>query len=151
MNSKSSYSKIGENALNGMETVNAEVFAMMYGSLVTQLLRDYKDISIVNTELFKIGYNMGIRMVEEFLARANIPACASFRDTVTALAEAGFKMFLGISAEVRHSSPPDERCFLVAFNNNPLNEFVELPPSCAALQYSIIICGAITGALRYVS
>lgn len=148
MSSKSTYAKLGESALNNMETVNAEIFSMMYGSLVTQLLRDYKDISIVNGELFKIGYNMGIRMIEEFLARSNIPACSSFRDTMTALAEAGFKMFLGLNAEVRSVNPPDERCFRISFSNNPLSDFVELPPSCAGLQYSIILCGAITGALR---
>ncbi len=123
---------------------------MMYGSLVTQLLRDYKDVGIVNTELFKIGYNMGLRMIDEFLARTNLPACGSFKETMTVVAEVAFKIFLGLNAEVRTSSTMamDDEHVSIVFVGNPLQEFVELPPSCAGLHYSMIICGALTGALR---
>jgi len=130
-----------------MEKINSDLLALTYGAFVVQLIKDYKDINVVNQELHKIGYNMGIRMVEELLAKANISSCENFRETAQVIAKIGFKMFLGINAEVTNWSE-DGRSFILSFRGNPFNEFVELPPACADLNYSNIICGAITGALR---
>jgi hypothetical protein len=92
---------------------------------------------------------MGMRLIEEFLAKSGIPSCENFKDTAQAIAKVAFKMFLGISAEVSKWSA-DNRTFFMTFRHNPLNEFVELPASCTGLEYSNVICGAITGALRMV-
>ncbi|KAJ2351404.1 hypothetical protein GGF43_004043, partial [Coemansia sp. RSA 2618] len=54
-----SYKAIGDEAWkNSVEKVNAELFIFTYGSLVVQLLRDYEDITSVNTQLDKMGYNI---------------------------------------------------------------------------------------------
>jgi len=92
---------------------------------------------------------MGIRLIEEFLAKSGVSQCEHFKDTAHVVAKVAFKMFLGISAEVSQWSP-DNRSFTLTFRNNPLNEYVELPPSCTGLEYSNVICGALTGALRMV-
>lgn len=110
---------------------------MTYGALVIQLIKDFKDIDVVNAELHKMyvptsslslllvlfslqcfsylwssshslpflntfvsftsyrGHNIGVRMVEELLVKANINSCENFRETATVVAKIGFKMFLG--------------------------------------------------------
>ena len=50
-----------------MEKVNSELMALVYGSLVTQLLKDLEHVDEVNAELDKMGFNMGQRLVDEFL------------------------------------------------------------------------------------
>ena len=50
------------------------------------------------------GYNIGVRLIDEFLAKAQIGQCGSFADTADVIAKIGFKMFLGITAEVRPCS-----------------------------------------------
>lgn len=60
-------------------------------------------------------------------------------------------MFLGISAEVE-ILPETEKTFKfnLHINDNPLNDFVELPEHLMGLNYSNMIAGAIRGALSTV-
>lgn len=46
--------KAGEQAFTKMDKINAEVFTLTYGSMVQQLLKDYEDVSEVNTQLEKM-------------------------------------------------------------------------------------------------
>jgi trafficking protein particle complex subunit 3 len=57
------------------------LFALTYGALVVQLIQDYEDYDEVNKQLEKMGYNIGTRLIEDFLARSNIGRCADFRET----------------------------------------------------------------------
>lgn len=59
---------------------NAELFALTYGALVVQLIQDYEDYAEVNKQLEKMGYNIGIRLIEDFLARSSLGRCADFRE-----------------------------------------------------------------------
>lgn len=59
---------------------NAELFALTYGSLVVQLVQDYEDYNTVNSQLEKMGYNIGCRLIEDFLARSNLGRCNDFRE-----------------------------------------------------------------------
>jgi hypothetical protein len=59
---------------------NSELFAMTYGSLVLQLVRDYEDYGEVNIQLEKMGYNIGLRLIEDFLARSSMGRCSDFRE-----------------------------------------------------------------------
>ena len=68
-------------------TQNAELFAMTYGALVVQLIQDYEDYTEVNKQLDKMGYNIGTRLIEDFLARSNIGRCADFRETGEVIAK----------------------------------------------------------------
>jgi hypothetical protein len=45
-----------------------------------QLIQDYEDYAEVNKQLEKMGYNIGMRLIEDFLARSGIGRCTDFRD-----------------------------------------------------------------------
>ncbi|KAI8052048.1 trafficking protein particle complex subunit 3 [Syncephalis plumigaleata] len=135
---------------NRVERVNAELFTLTYGSLVAQLIKDYEDYGEVNKQLEKMGYNIGIRLIEDFLARTGVPRCVDLRDTAEVIAKIGFKMFLNITPQIGGWSP-DGRDFTLQFDDNPLAEFVELPEEAAKhLWYSNILCGVLRGALEMV-
>eukprot|EP00326_Haptolina_ericina_P021648 CAMPEP_0181201502 /NCGR_PEP_ID=MMETSP1096-20121128/18342_1 /TAXON_ID=156174 ORGANISM="Chrysochromulina ericina, Strain CCMP281" /NCGR_SAMPLE_ID=MMETSP1096 /ASSEMBLY_ACC=CAM_ASM_000453 /LENGTH=182 /DNA_ID=CAMNT_0023291951 /DNA_START=23 /DNA_END=571 /DNA_ORIENTATION=+ len=139
--------KTGEAAFSKVEKINSELFSLTYGAIVTQLLKDYEEVDATNEQLEKMGYNIGIRLVDEFLAKAQITACQHFSETAEVIAKVGFKMFLGVSAEVVNSS---EREFSLQMSDNPLAEFVELPEQYNQLAYSNMLCGVLRGALEMV-
>ncbi len=168
----SKYQKIGDSTFAKIDKINAELLIMTYGSLVTQLLRDYEDAEEVNKQLEKIGYKMGLRLVDEFFSKSNMDLCTDFKDTAEAIAKIGLKMFLGISnAQVYNfQAPPNSQStpstptsnapdfgftplqsFSIVFDDNPLNDFVELPDELKSkLLYSNILCGVIRGCLEVV-
>ena len=115
-----------------MPKSNAELFALTYGSLVSELLRDYEnDIPQINTQLERIGHSIGMRCVDELLAKSElneitISPCKKMKDTAEVVAKIGFRMFLGMSCEVANISP-DGKAFSLFLYENPLSIFVELP------------------------
>ncbi|KAJ8576811.1 hypothetical protein ON010_g2402 [Phytophthora cinnamomi] len=94
------HQRLGDAAWSKMPKVNGELFALTYGSLVTQLIKDFEDLKVVNQQLDKMGYNIGVRLVDEFLAKSGVASCQDFRDTAEVVAKVAFKMFLGINVEV---------------------------------------------------
>ena len=92
--------RVGAVAFNKVDKINSELFSLTYGAIVTQLLKDYEEVDATSAQLEKMGYNIGVRLVDEFLAKAQIGTCQSFQETGEVIAKAGFKMFLGVSAEV---------------------------------------------------
>ncbi|KAF8819878.1 putative Bet3 transport protein [Cardiosporidium cionae] len=147
--SKDRLQKIGENAYSRMEKVNSELLSFTYGSFVTQLIKDIGDIEAVNSQLEQIGHNIGIRIVDEFLAKSGVQNCSDFKETAQILAKVAFKMFLGVTAEVTKWNSKGTCCSIV-MQENPLTHFVDLPASLDSLKYSNILCGAICGALLQV-
>ena len=122
---------------------------MTYGSLVMQLLQDSGDnVEEVNGQLDSIGYRIGVRLIDEFLAKSHTQ-CRTFQDTAEATAKAGFKMFLGVHAEV-HNWSEDGRSYSILVEDNPLTTFAELPEKYAGLWFSNVLPGAIRGALEMV-
>ncbi|KAA0194513.1 Trafficking protein particle complex subunit [Fasciolopsis buskii] len=91
---------------------------------------------------------MGLRLVEDYLARGNPGRCNDFRETANALVK-GFKIFLGITPTVTKMSAGGDE-FSLILENNPLTEFVDLPPEHPKLLYSNVLVGAIRGALHNV-
>ena len=139
----------GEQAWAKTPKVNGEFFALTYGSMVMQLIKDYDDVTEVNKQLEKMGYNIGVRLIDEFLAKSGTPTCQSHRETADVIAKVAFKMFLGIAAEVMNWNG-ERNSFSLVFFENPLTEFVELPPEMAGLVYSNMLCGCLRGALEMV-
>lgn len=45
-----------------------------------QLIQDYEDYAEVNKQLEKMGYNIGVRLIEDFLAKSAIGRCTDFRE-----------------------------------------------------------------------
>jgi hypothetical protein len=115
--------------------------------LVAQLLQDLGDVNEVNAQLEKMGFNLGSRLIEEFLAKAGVAQCRSFEDTGEVIANVALKMFLGVSGYTRNWSA-DKTCFSLVLDQNPLLEFMELPESAQGLLVSNILCGVIRGALE---
>lgn len=61
---------------------------LTYGTVVAQLCTDYdSDYSEVNKQLDKMGYNIGMRLIEDFFARSNAARCANFRETADMIAK----------------------------------------------------------------
>ncbi|KAF9075145.1 transport protein particle component [Rhodocollybia butyracea] len=114
------------------EKVSSELFALTYGALVVQLIQDYDaDYAQVNTQLEKMGWAIGTRLIEDFLAKSGnmsnmgggignlggggtgigggftggVGKCADFRETGEVVAKVGFKSFLNITPTITHQSP----------------------------------------------
>ncbi len=98
-----------------------------------QLIQDYEDYAEVNKQLEKMGYNIGTRLIEDFLARSGLGRCADFREVGEVVAkvrislacslcawrhgtcdagtncvrrQVGFKSFLNITPNVSHGAQP---------------------------------------------
>ena len=56
---------------------------MTYGTIVAQLCKDFDgDYVEVNKQLDKMGYNIGLRLIEDYLAKSNtMKRCSNFRET----------------------------------------------------------------------
>ncbi|XP_035835589.1 trafficking protein particle complex subunit 3 isoform X4 [Helianthus annuus] len=94
-----------------------------------------------------MGYNIGIRLIDEFLAKSNVTRCVDFRETAEVIAKVGFKMFLGVTASVSNWDTEGTCCSLI-LEDNPLVDFVELPDTCQGLNYCSILSGVVRGALE---
>ncbi|TKY89220.1 hypothetical protein EX895_001751 [Sporisorium graminicola] len=102
------YKQAGEDVWkNRTEKINAELFTLTYGALVIQLIKDYEDYAEVNKQLEKMGYNIGTRLIEDFLARTNLSKCSDFREVGEVVSKVGFKMFLNITPTVIHHQQED--------------------------------------------
>ncbi|XP_058809296.1 trafficking protein particle complex subunit 3 [Phymastichus coffea] len=128
--------------------VNSELFTLTYGALVSQLLKDYENVDDVNKQLERMGYNMGVRLIEDFLARTGSGRCYDFKDTAEKI-QSAFKIYLGITPTITNWSVTGDE-FSLCFEANPLTEFVELPDHCLHLKYCNVLPGVLRGACEMV-
>ncbi|KAG5869961.1 hypothetical protein JTB14_004126 [Gonioctena quinquepunctata] len=128
--------------------VNSELVTLTYGALVAQMIKDLDNTDDVSKHLERLGYNMGIRLIEDFLAKTGSGRCFDLKETADKI-QTAFKMYLGVQPNVTNwSSSGDEFSFML--DVNPLTELVELPDDLKGLKYCNIICGVIRGALEMV-
>lgn len=82
-----------------VDKVNAELVTLTYGTIVAQLARDFEgDYREINKQLDKMGYNIGIRLIEDYLAKSNATRrCSNFRETA--------EMISRVSSTSNHPSP----------------------------------------------
>ncbi|KAK8187158.1 BET3 family protein [Phyllosticta capitalensis] len=136
-----------------VDKVNAELVTLTYGTIVAQLCKDFdSDYVEVNRQLDKMGYNIGLRLVEDFLAKSNTTSCSNFREVAEMISKVGFKIFLNITPTVANWTS-DNKQFSLILDENPLADFVELPDDGRAqdeLWYSNILCGVLRGSLEMV-
>jgi hypothetical protein len=154
------HAKQGENIFAKNPKVSAELLALTYGAFVHRLIKDEssstsgtgENAEEVNAILDKMGYNIGQRIIDEFFAKAPSQGlCRDLQDTAKVIGEQGFKMFLGVSAEVANFDA-EAKAFSLIIRENPLADFVILPaPYANKLWYSNILCGVIRGALEMVN
>lgn len=92
---------------------NAELFALTYGALVAELVRDLEQTDKIVQELDRMGHSMGIRCIEEVLAKAAAAATTSAGDAAAAAAlsvqsfedtkhvvKVAFRMFWGLAVDI---------------------------------------------------
>ncbi|RLV96002.1 Trafficking protein particle complex subunit BET3 [Spathaspora sp. JA1] len=141
---------------NNVEKINSELFTLTYGSVVAQLCRDFNNnYHEVNNQLDKMGYNIGLRLIEEFLAKTGVRRCSTFKETTEVISKLGFKIFLNITPTIENWTADGKSCSLILPEPNPLTEFVELPITTdekisKELWYCQILCGVLRGALQMV-
>ncbi|KAJ4151229.1 hypothetical protein LMH87_011942 [Akanthomyces muscarius] len=134
-------SRIGEEIWKTrIDKVNAELVTLTYGTVVAQLCRDFDgDYAEVNKQLDKMGYNIGLRLIEDYLAKSNtMKRCANFRETADMISRVGFKIFLNITPQVTNWTT-DNKQFSLVFDENPFADFVELPDDGRA-QDELCLC-----------
>lgn len=148
---KGSSTKQGDLLFSKSEKISIELVALTYGTFVARLLKENYSAEEVNLQLLKIGQNMGNRLIDEFLAKSTKGSCKDLKEIAEIIAKVGFKMYLGISAEVSEWSD-DGNSFNLTFDSNPLAEFVMLPIHLQqTLWYSNLIWGVIKGALEKIN
>lgn len=166
-----SLERLGERAFENGAKISAEFFAISYGSLVRQILATCdENIDAVNHQLDELGGRIGMRLIEEYVAKAQAPPCRKFERTGDSIAKVGLKMFLGISGTVTNvvgeapatdsgrpgpgatgSAQQQQQAYSIEFVENPLNFLVELPQHMQeSIWYSNVLCGVIRGALEQV-
>ncbi|CAH2252102.1 trafficking particle complex subunit 3 isoform X1 [Pelobates cultripes] len=130
--------------------ISRDIFVLTYGVLVAQLCQDYPSDEDVNKCLDTMGYNIGIRLVEDFLANSGIKKCRSYSETVDIIAKVAFKMYLGITPTTIGANDGGNG-FSLVLDKNPLVDFVEeLPAGRPSLSYCNLLSGVIRGALEMV-
>ncbi|KAF7504008.1 transport protein particle 22 kDa subunit [Endocarpon pusillum] len=136
-----------------VDKVNAELVTLTYGTIVAQLCNDYDSNYVeVNRQLDRMGYNIGLRLIEDFFAKSNTGRCSNFKETAEVISRIGFKIFLNITPAIV-SWTNDNKQFSLLLDENPLADFVELPDDGRAqdeLWFSNILCGVLRGALEMV-
>lgn len=71
-----------------MDKVNAELVTLTYGTMVAQLCQDFdSNYAEVNKQLDKMGYNIGMRLVEDFFAKSGTQRCANLRETAETISK----------------------------------------------------------------
>ena len=71
-----------------VEKVNAELVTLTYGTMVAQLCSDLdNNYSEVNKQLDKMGYNIGMRLVEDFFAKSGVQRCLNLRETAETISK----------------------------------------------------------------
>ena len=117
---------------------------------MTQLISDCEDLEMVNASLDKMGYSIGIRLIDEFCAKNPLTVCTSFSASMEIITQVAFKMFFGNVIEIVHWNDKMNECTLNV-NDIPMSMFVELPKQFQkTLWYSNLICGVLRGALEMV-
>lgn len=115
---------------------------------MAQMVKDLDNVDDVSKQLERLGYNMGIRIIEDYLAKTGTGRCSDLKDTADKI-QSAFRMYLGVQPNVSNwSVAGDEFSFI--FDANPLTDLVELPDELKSLRYCNVICGAIRGALEMV-
>ena len=150
----SSAIRSGEQAWSKSQKTNAELFALTYGVLVMQIINDYEDFELVNEQLELLGFNIGGRIIDEYLAKqrdVGTQSCRNFQVVGESVAKIAFKMFLGVAAEVSDTSKNGIKSFSLVIAENPLTTFVDLPAGHENLKYSNILCGVIRGSLSAIN
>merc|ERR1712037_1002723 len=68
----------------GETKMEGELLALTYGAVVARVLKDYERTDEVNAQLDKMGYNIGVRLIDDFLAKNRHGRCKNMQETAEA-------------------------------------------------------------------
>ena len=121
---------------------------MTYGCIVRTALEDCEfDVAATNKRLEQFGFNIGSRIIDEFLAVSPGEPCKSFKEVLEKVST-GLKIFLDVESKLVLRSDSE---YALIFQENPLDCNVVLSEEHRGLDYSNIYCGVIRGALEAVN
>lgn len=157
MSNKSSTAMQGTALWQKQPKANAELFALTYGALVSELVRDLETPAEIQEQLDSMGHSIGVRCIEEYLAKQDSMTAGtpSFQESA-ATVQIVYRMFLGIVTEtaagaaVSTTEHNPDSVYSISFTDNPLALFVELPSTgpLVDLEYSQLLCGWMRGVLE---
>lgn len=125
--------------------ISPEFLSLTYGIIVREIIdNNYNNLNEANKELFNLGFNIGIKLSDEFISTFMIDNCKDISDIGYKLGVESFKHYLNIESKIKII---DKKEFIINFNNNPFEKNLELSEEHDSLVYSNIICGIISGAL----
>ena len=146
------------NFLDQVEKINSEILTLTYGSLMVRLIKDYEKPEEINDQLEKMGYNIGIRLIDDFLAKSCIDPPKTFEEAISIITNNALKFYLNVGAKYELVKTDSNMIdtnqqyeYRIYFSENPLNDYVELPDKFKGLWYSNMICGVIRGALEAIN
>jgi hypothetical protein len=138
--------------------MNSEFLTLTYGSLMVRLIKDYEKPDEINDQFEKMGYNIGIRLIDDFLAKSCIDPPKTFDEAISIITGNALNFYLNIGAKSELIKTDNNMIdsnqqyeYRIYFNENPLNDYVELPEKFKGLWYSNMICGVIRGALEAIN
>ena len=150
-------------------TISAELLSLTYGAFISQIVKDYEDITEINKQIDLLGcactdrisgrYNMGLRLVEDYLSKTHTRGIKSFQATCQDIVSKAFLMYTGMEASVENWNSDEQSCLLricfareshAGFTSNPLTLYVEIPDELKGIHYSGVYCGVIRGALEMI-
>ena len=144
--------------LDQVEKINSEVITLTYGSLMVRLIKDYEKPEEINDQLEKMGYNIGIRLIDDFLAKSCIDPPKTFEEAISIITNIALRFYLNVGAKYELVKTDSNMIdtnqqyeYRIFFSENPLNDYVELPEKFKGLWYSNMICGVIRGALEAIN
>ncbi|XP_040206210.1 trafficking protein particle complex subunit 3-like protein [Rana temporaria] len=130
--------------------ISRDLFVLTYGALVAQMCKDHENDEEINKYLDTMGYSIGVRLIEDFLANSGIKKCRSYSETVDIIAKVAFKMYLGITPSTIGGNDGGNE-FSLILDKNPLVDFVEeLPSGRPTLSYCNLLSGVLRGALEMI-
>ncbi|GMF34909.1 unnamed protein product [Phytophthora lilii] len=86
-------------------------------NVTSQNIAEVSGVLPLSESVVHRGYNIGVRLVDEFLAKSGVAACQDFKDTAEVVAKVAFKMFLGINVEVSQWNAEANACSLLIYDN----------------------------------
>jgi hypothetical protein len=65
------------------------------------------------------GYNIGTRLIDEYLAKARLGRCANFREAAELVGRSALPMFLNVVGNVTNWNAEGTECSLVRMGGSP--------------------------------
>ena len=125
-------------------SISVDVISFLYGSLIVRLVKDFNnDINEINKQTEQMGYNIGLRLINEIIASPigrNLDS--SDPNLLNSLITCTLSNSLGLNGELKKIN---EKEFHYLFDNNLLALYVEIPENLKGLIYSNLINGLLRG------